>query len=70
MTTTTFKTKQTAGNNADLARVKAYFHPKVYKTVMMAYDAEGREAAKAYVGLFFNDEARAEGLASLFPDAQ
>ena len=66
MTTTT---KQTAGNNADLARIKAEFHPKIYKKVIMAYDAEGREAAMAYVGQFFNDGYRAEGLAKLFPDA-
>ena len=37
MTTTTFKTKQTAGNNADLARVKDYFDAKVYKETLMAY---------------------------------
>ena len=67
MTTTT---KQTARNNTNLARVKGYFHSEIYKNVLMAYNAEGREAAMAYVGLFFNDEARAEGVARLFRDAQ
>ena len=67
MTTTT---KQTVRNNADLARVKDYFDAKVYKETLMAYNCEGREAAKAYVGQFFNAGYRAEGLASLFPDAQ
>lgn len=64
---TTTRPKQTAGNNADLARVKKLFNKLVYKATLDEYNFAGREAARTYVGKFFNDEWRERRLAELFP---
>lgn len=58
--------RQTAGNNPALARVKAAMNAPTYKATMDVYNAEGREAARAYLGQFFNDEARERCLKAIF----
>jgi hypothetical protein len=63
MTTTK---RQTAGNNKSLASVKRHMNAKIYKRVADLYNAEGRDAARAWLGQFFNDAARERCLGSIF----
>lgn len=63
MTTTK---RQTAGNNAELARVKKHMNAAVYKATLAVYNDEGREAARAYLGRFFHEAAREGCLKAIF----
>jgi hypothetical protein len=63
MTTTK---RQTARNNADLARVKRYMNAPIFRRTAELYNAEGREAARAWLGRFFNDDFREGCLRAIF----
>lgn len=67
MTATTRKPKQTAANNATLARVKKMMNAKVYAVVLEAYNAGGRDEARETLSLYFNEEESGRSaLASIF----
>lgn len=63
-------TKQTAANNADLARIKKAMNGPIFKRASEIYNADGRDAAMAYMGQFFNDESRDGVLSELFATAR
>jgi hypothetical protein len=50
--------KQNAGNNGILAEIKRGMNSKIYSKAMAILNAEGEDACRAYMGQFFNDEAR------------
>jgi hypothetical protein len=58
--------RQTAGNNRSLASVKRHMNGEIFRRVADLYNAEGRDAARAYLGAYFNDEARERCLKSIF----
>ena len=59
-------TKQTAANNATLARVKSAMNAYIFSRFSQAYNNLGPAEARRYLGKFFNDEAREERLAHFF----
>jgi hypothetical protein len=65
-TATARKPKQTAGNNADLARIRKAMNTPIFRRASEVYNADGRDAAKAYLGQFFNEGARPRCIAGLF----
>jgi hypothetical protein len=64
------QTKRTAGNDTILANIKKTFNAKIYKEALRLYNAEGVEATRAYIGQWFNAEARERCLASIFGGPQ
>jgi hypothetical protein len=64
---TTATPRQTAGNNATLARVKQAMNGPTYREVLAAYNADGRDAARAVLSRCFNEaEAGRARLAEIF----
>jgi hypothetical protein len=56
-------TKQTAANNAFLRRVKSAMNKAIYTQTSYQLNANGQEAANAYLRQYFKPEYQAERLA-------
>jgi hypothetical protein len=68
MNATTNKTrKMTAANCKPLARIKASMNTPIYQECLRLANSEGGlDAAREYVGRFFNEGCRAERMAEFF----
>lgn len=60
----TTATKQTAANNAILANIKKQMNGPIFKKASEMMNNGGEAACRAYMGQFFNDEARERVLAN------
>jgi len=66
---TTTATKQTAENNAVIARVEGEMNLAIAREFARLWTERGERAARAYLGGFFSDAARKRRVASFFDPA-
>jgi hypothetical protein len=66
MTTARAARKHTAANTPALARVKRAMNGPIFRLVLDTYNAAGADAARARLGVYFNDEARERCLGRIF----
>jgi hypothetical protein len=54
-TMTNATAKQTAANNAFLAKIKRIFNAKMFKRASEILNADGEDAARAFIATFYRD---------------